>query len=464
MSEFRRRVQTLIDNPLAEAPSMGAVKLRASSIRKHRTWLRLSSASAVVAAIATLLVVALPFGTSTMPGRHRQQPDSQTKRITGNSWVAESLPDRAPSRVVDAGGKTFLVGSTGGVAAAIWLDTNGRFKQVYKGPPIVTSRQAFVANASRQPPSVNDLIATKDGFVAVGQDLDVATGNLEAAAWHSTGGTTWTKGRVAEPPETSLPVPSGVTIPPSAMNQLVVDGSRLVAVGGSYSATVVPGSRDVVPSACYGQVWTSTSGTLWRLAPSARMPCQSLVGIADGPSGLLAVSSAYGGTSSQIWHQRGTEWEPLSTTGLTLGTISAISANSQGYVAVGRTATQGAIWWSPNGRSWSQQLGVASHGASAADTANFVDVAQGSYGWLAVGTRIEPGRYEPFYDLIAFRSPDGRNWTEVTAHGASSFATFAGVSSVAATRTGFDIAGSLNSGTGTASEPVSQSPTFWVSG
>jgi hypothetical protein len=464
MSEFRRRVQTLIDNPLAEAPSVGAVKLRALAIRKHRTWLRLSTASAVVAVIVTLLVVALPFGTSTLPGRHRQEAAGPAKRITGNSWVAESLPARAPSKVVDAGGKTFLVGTTGDVAASIWLDTNGRFKQVYKGPPIVTSRTAFIENASRQPPSVNDLIATKDGFVAVGQDLDVATGNLEAAAWYSTDGTTWTRVRVVQPPETSLPVPSGVTIPPSAMNQLAVDGSRLVAVGGSYSAVTAPGGRDVVPSACYGQVWTSTNGTLWRLAPSAHVPCQSLVGIADGPSGLLAVSSPYGATASQIWHQRGSEWLPLPTTGSTLGTISAISASSRGYVAVGRTATQGAIWWSPNGRTWTQELGVASHGASAADTANFVDVTNGSYGWLAVGTRIEPGKYEPFYDLIAFISLNGRKWTEVTARGAQSFAVFAGASSIAATQTGFDITGSLDSGTGTASDPIRLAPTLWASG
>jgi hypothetical protein len=461
MSEFRRKVQTLIDNPLAEAPSVSVVRLRASAIRKHRTWLRLSTASALGALSVTLLVILFLSGTSPSPGR--LEAASPAKRITGNSWVAESLPAQAPSRVVEAGGKTFLVGSTGEVAASIWLDTDGRFKQVYKGPPIVTSRSAFVANASRQPPSVNDLIATTGGFVAVGQDLDVATGNLEAAAWHSTDGTTWTREPVVQPPETSLPVPPGVTVPPSAMNQVAVDGSRLVAVGGSYAAEAAPGGGGVVPSACYGRVWTSTNGTRWRLAPSAMVPCQSLVGIADGPAGLLAVSSPYGATASQIWHRRGGEWEPLPTTGATLGTISAISASSRGYVAVGRTGTQGAIWWSPDGRTWSQELGVVSHGASTADTANLVDAANGSYGWLAVGTRIEPGKYEPFYDVIAFISPNGRKWTEMTTHGHQSFALFAGVSSVAATRTGFDINGSLDSGTGTATDPIRLTPTFWAS-
>ncbi|MGH9019037.1 MAG: hypothetical protein ACRDY1_14895, partial [Acidimicrobiales bacterium] len=247
MSEFRRRAQTLIDDPPADAPPLDTLRRRASGIRRRRTWRRIGTVSVVVAAAVTVLVVVLPLGTSTTPPGQAAGP---VPRRAGPGWVAASLPARAPSTVVVAGGKTFLVGTTGDVAAAIWLDVDGRFRQVYEGPPIVHSLSALVANASRQPPSVNDLMATAGGFVAVGQDVDVATGNLEAAAWHSTDGTTWTRERVAQPPETSLPVPSGVTVPPSAMNGVAGDGSGLVAVGGSYAARAVNGGGDVVPSRC----------------------------------------------------------------------------------------------------------------------------------------------------------------------------------------------------------------------
>ncbi|HLY15155.1 MAG TPA: hypothetical protein VKR24_12460 [Candidatus Limnocylindrales bacterium] len=197
---------------------------------------------------------------------------------------------------------------------------------------------------------------------------------------------------------TGLPEAAG-----GALQDVVVDGSKLIAVGyGSYRGP--------------GLVWTSTDGSAWHPEPSAAvLATVPLEALAVGPSGLAAFGDDCSGTTECLANVQaflsadGSAWTaagPMTTRGLE-GVSHAIWTGSL-FVAVGRDTQpspfDGAVWTSIDGTTWKQ----IPEGSTFAD-AVVGGVATVHAGLVAVGNVTTPDKRE----AVVWNSTDGRTWSRL---------------------------------------------------
>ena len=145
---------------------------------------------------------------------------------------------------------------------------------------------------------------------------------------------------------------------------------------------------------CWGQAWTSPDGQRWSTADARTSGLDvgwyttgqydlepGVDGVAAGPGGYLAYGRAVpkrsGASFPALWRSAdGVTWERVVTDVLPRSArLSAILGASDGYLVAGvihgRIAPRAAIWWSPDGLTWT--------------------LADGALGAFAIGAYIDTG-------------------------------------------------------------------------
>jgi hypothetical protein len=263
-------------------------------------------------------------------------------------------------------------------------------------PPARLATAYFGGGAGGSPVQLSAIAAAGPTEVAAGS----ADGGL--ALWVSEdGGSTWTRGAVT---------PAGDVRRGSGQLAWVAHGaSGWLAVGdataGPAAATpVVLGSQD-------GRTWTSTGGTPAFAGPGRIVTAA----VAAGGAGYVIVGHATVGarTVAAAWYAPGrTGWRRA--TGAQAGALdgpgdrvmSAVTATSRGFAAVGAVGARPAAWLSGTGRTWT--LVPLPLPAGAASAALDYAAADGA-AVTAIGTEVTAGgQRRPF---AAVSADAGATWT-----------------------------------------------------
>ena len=199
-------------------------------------------------------------------------------------------------------------------------------------------------------------------------------------------------------------IPGGVE-PQLAVNAIAAQGSRQVAVG---SANGFPAAW---MSADSGRSWRRAADD----ALLARPGIQQLTGITHGSAGWLAVGGVtasapehpvvIGSADGSVWSAA--DGEPVFT-GSGLFTEQA-AAGRDGYAIVGwqlvtPTRTVAAAWWSAGLTGWHRGADAAAGAGGAGGSSQMLAVTATTDGFLAVGA--DGSR------PAAWTTPDGRTWTQ----------------------------------------------------
>lgn len=201
------------------------------------------------------------------------------------------------------------------------------------------------------------------------------------------------------------------------MNEVVVGGPGLVAVGSSYS----DGNADAA-------VWTSVDGLVWERVPDDEGVFggprdQSMEGVAAGGPGLVAVGcdpcAVFGDDESDaaVWVSAdGLAWERVAASDPALGGVgrqqmNGVVAGGPGLVAFGISTLPGAgpnqrnpgLWTSEDGLRWQRVWGA---GRVFDEFGQINDLVVTDLGWVAVGygDQNSPG---------VWRSEDGLVWERI---------------------------------------------------
>jgi len=266
--------------------------------------------------VSTLLALPLP-GSPVLAAGSRGGEAAIWIQRDGRIW--ERIADRDLGRgrieaVAAAGGRIVAVGASVGrdglPAGRIWESTDG------------WSWDVVELDAMR---TVEAVAATPSFVVAAG----IPRSSRDAPVWISVGGGDW------------RPWDPG-TLPRSTITGLTVGGPGFVAVGYDDRG---------------GRAWTSPDGRSWTPSLSTTFQRGRLTGVAATPAGLVAVgwtTDASEHTTPTAWVSRdGDGWSRISVDSSARdGRLQAVSAWSDGILAVGGTAEGSAAWGSEDGRTW----------------------------------------------------------------------------------------------------------------
>lgn len=225
--------------------------------------------------------------------------------------------------------------------------------------------------------------------VARGGGLFVAVGTTAAGAgaWTSVDGSSWE----------------------SVPGEVFGVATEATGVAARDGLMVVAGVADEVTPL----VWTSRDGgSGWRRENLPGSPLGRPRGVAlssDPTRGMVVVGTTLGEARDAAvwWSKDGTEWIAVDDADLRSDTadlaILAVTATSQGFVAVGtENDMTAAAWVSEDGRTWDR---IQSQSFQGEGDLSMWGVAAGSGGVVAVGHRFGD-RIEP----ATWFSPDGRTW------------------------------------------------------
>lgn len=238
---------------------------------------------------------------------------------------------------------------------------------------------------------MDDVIATADGFLAVGASTSGARpgDGLDAAVWRSADGVEWE--RVDAP---AFGGPGDQRL----LGVAAVDG-RFVAVGADRSGAAV---------------WTSGDGVSWALATVDPTVFdgpgdQVATAVAAGPDDSVVVVGDGGDGQAGVWRSQGVSaaWQrvaPSSTVGAT-ELLTDVGVVGPLLVAVGAGDAGAVAWTSLDGVAWERSV-LGAGRAEAVVAVGGGAVAVGSVG--ASGGQDVGGQ-----DAAAWRSDDGRSWEPV---------------------------------------------------
>jgi hypothetical protein len=270
-----------------------------------------------------------------------------------------------------------------------------------------------------------DVAASRGGVVAVGSD-----GNGKPLVMLSRGGDSWTR------------VP------------LNDNAAQFLGIAAHKGTFTIAGWR-LLGGRAYLALWTSRTGTAWRLIGGSRgSGIGAFVDLAPTSIGLLALAFEPGprGLRTSVWGSRRGTWRPVADLGP--GIATALCAGPHGVVAVA-AATQEErsrikVWSRPPKGSWSAEADIVASRAgvsrcadgpsgtvlvgsddhfaavswrrarpgegwvkslvgSSAPRTEIFDVTREGSGFLATGTSGARGQA----DLAIWRSPDGAGWTRL---------------------------------------------------
>ncbi len=192
------------------------------------------------------------------------------------------------------------------------------------------------------------------------------------------------------------------------------------------AAVAAKGAQAVAVGSTGGDaaIWTSADGSAWNRARFSggisRPALQRLTSVTSGGAGWLAVGDGGGGPLRGplvLTSADGALWKPVDTDPVferkgdqTLATYGA-AAGPSGYVVVGDDGASGAIWFSPDLRTWQRGGGVSRNDLTAEKNGNrwVRAAAGGSFGFVAAGGMLDPkagGARRP----AVWTSADGKKW------------------------------------------------------
>ena len=302
-------------------------------------------------------------------------------------------------------------------------------------PPARLATADFGGGAGGSPVQLSAIAAAGPAEVAAGS----AAGGL--ALWASEdGGSTWLRSAVT--PACAVRPRSGqlAGVAHGASGWLAVGEST----GGAAATPVVLGSPD-------GRTWTATGGTPAFAGPGRIVTAA----VAAGGAGYVIVGHASVGsrTVAAAWYAPGrTGWRRASDAeagaldGPGNRVMSAVTATSRGFAAVGAVGARPAAWLSGTGRTWTLATLPLPAGAASA-TLDYVAADAGTV--AAVGTEVTAeGQRLPF-DAVS--TDAGATWTLAplplpaasTGASAASAASAASVTALTAAGGGFTATGTF---------------------
>ncbi|MFA1550851.1 hypothetical protein [Actinomadura chokoriensis] len=191
------------------------------------------------------------------------------------------------------------------------------------------------------------------------------------------------------------------------------------------AAVAAKGAQAVASGSTGGDaaIWTSADGSTWSRARFSggisRPGLQRLTSVAGGDAGWLAVGDSGAAVRAPLVlaSTDGAIWKPVDTDPVfeqrgsqALSTYGA-AAGPSGYVVVGDDGPSGAIWFSPDLRTWRRGGGEHRNDLTAEQNGNrwIRSAAGGSFGFVAAGGVFDaeaPGTRRP----AVWTSADGKKW------------------------------------------------------
>ncbi|MGC4954550.1 hypothetical protein ACLQ2P_15160 [Actinomadura citrea] len=355
----------------------------------------------------------------------------------GRTWAPAKIPAPKGTHGLAVGG-----GEAGLVAVREIGSGKSAYGQVYTSSDAADWKKAGKLKSSGYQ-QVQQLLPTETGYAAIvrrERDLLVSR-SANGASWQDAGTLTEASGR------TLLGAASGggqtVLVGRDPGNG---DLNALLAVRDQHGAEVpvdpfkihgafrkdqavtavaAKGAQAVAVGSTGGDaaIWTSADGAAWNRARFAggisRPALQRLTSVTSGGAGWLAVGDSGGAPRSPLvlTSADGAIWKPVDNDPVFgskgpqgLATYGAASGPS-GYVVVGDDGGSGAIWYSPDLRTWQRGSGLGRSDLTAVPNGNrwVRSAAGGRFGFVAVGGLLDPkarGARRP----AVWTSPDGTKW------------------------------------------------------
>jgi hypothetical protein len=265
-------------------------------------------------------------------------------------------------------------------------------------PSAPTTRQGTWTSLRWSAPSylpdgavLTDLVAWRDGYVAVGQVS--GTDRYLGAAFVSVDGVQWQR-TTADSTFSGIP------------NRLVMTASRLFAFGARMETPESP------------EVWSSVDGRTWQRQDSLALPGRGLGAVAGRDTTMVALGLDQNGRSMIRRSIDGAAWTEVKSPS-DRAIIRNVASVADGFIALGRegqpdTGSGGvglpgvgrpAAWWSGDGGTWTP-LKVEGDEAAGAQLVELFKVADGFF--AAGSDNTVSGRSARTAAL--WSSTDGRDW------------------------------------------------------
>ena len=286
----------------------------------------------------------------------------------GISWHRQKNPGRWGPTALAAGPDGVVAVGRIGDRLASWHSMDGL--------TWATAQRALPAH-SRDDTTINDVVATPSGWLAVGGEAAgpcaSECGWARAYAWRSTDGLHWTR------------APDQASLKKAELTSVTRAGDRFVAGGekGSYAA-----------------LWTSPDGVTWTRSSGASFGRASAGGLLPRIFAVAARSDTVvavgaddaqdvGGRAHAWWSSDGKAWTAAKVQRPRDAVMQGVTATRQAFLAVGGSAAyscRGGIWESPDGRAWRciarerAFKGFVAFAAAASDTVEIaVGITQAGY-------------------------------------------------------------------------------------
>jgi hypothetical protein len=267
--------------------------------------------------------------------------------------------------------------------AAVWMSSDG----------LSWSRLPNTPDLANDSTNLEDVVAGGPGLVAVGS-ARTEEGGTDAAVWTSTDGVTWSR------------IPHDAAVFGGSGNE----GIRAIAAGPE--GLVAVGYNHAYSE---GAVWTSIDGIEWSRAPhNAELfgypSFRSLEDVVAFNGGFVAVGSVWsdGSLRAAVWlSPDGLAWSRIVTP--TEGEMRGLTTEDGSLIAVGRQTTGVAAWSSDDGIEWMRVRDADFGGPGTFDLgySEMRAVLAAAGGLIAVGSIQEAGSS----DGAVWRSTDGISWS-----------------------------------------------------
>lgn len=233
------------------------------------------------------------------------------------------------------------------------------------------------------------LMAPGDGFPAWAAAGSVRDGRTRAVVWTSADGSRWSRADLDQG---------------DARESVATAGARRAGVAVVVGTVITRlGDRD-------GRIWMSRDGSVWSVTnlPGGGRGDQSVTSVAGGPLGFVA-AGADGAVPAVWWSPDGFTWTRSVGAFEPADRIEAVAVGARGVVAVGTITTgddvDGAVWFSTDGISWrAVPLGAAGFTGRTEQAVHAVTATSG--GFVAVGDDDAGERRV----AVVWTSADGVTW------------------------------------------------------